>query len=384
MKRILFIIDNLNIGGIQKSLVELITAIKGSYDITVLCFDNSSNGNYALPQSIKIIEGDKFLKMSVLERHEFKRKYGTFLSLFRFSLKLFSSYISKKIAKKVICRLSNINLHDYDVAISFSHPVPGNGLYHIENEFLIYNVSAPKKISFLHCDYLAYNNNTAYNKRLYDRIDVVAAVSRSVRECFLKALPEMEDKTQVVYNYCNVKNVRNLSAAQNITYKSTTMVTLARLSAEKGIVRCIAIIKRLKDEGYCFEWHIVGSGEMEQKIKSDIINNGLQDMVILEGAHNNPYPFLTNANYLFIPSYHEAAPMVINEALSLNVPILSTNTLSAKELISDRGIGVVCSNDEESIYNMLKSTLDNPVVIQHNDIEQFNDLSLQQFHNLVK
>ena len=88
MKRILFIIDNLYIGGIQKSLVELLNAIKDSYDITVLCFDYSSNGNYALPQSVKIIEGDKYLKMSVLERHEYKRKYGTFLSLFRFSLKL--------------------------------------------------------------------------------------------------------------------------------------------------------------------------------------------------------------------------------------------------------------------------------------------------------
>ena len=49
--------------------------------------------------------------------------------------------------------------------------------------------------------------------------------------------------------------------------------------------------------------------------------------------------------------------MVFDEALALGVPILSTRTLSADELVADRNVGCVCDNDDDDIYDMLRKAL---------------------------
>lgn len=45
--------------------------------------------------------------------------------------------------------------------------------------------------------------------------------------------------------------------------------------------------------------------------------------------------------------------MVIQEAHVLGIPILSTETRSAREMIEDKKIGIVCENSDKGIYQML-------------------------------
>ena len=56
---------------------------------------------------------------------------------------------------------------------------------------------------------------------------------------------------------------------------------------------------------------------------------------------DNPYGYIKAADLLLIPSYNEAAPLVIGEAAGLETPILSTETSSAKEM-SNRAVLVGC------------------------------------------
>ena len=52
-------------------------------------------------------------------------------------------------------------------------------------------------------------------------------------------------------------------------------------------------------------------------------------------------------------SYHEAAPMVIDEALCLNVPVLTVQTTSSYEMVTLRQGGWVCENTEEALSQTL-------------------------------
>ena len=70
--------------------------------------------------------------------------------------------------------------------------------------------------------------------------------------------------------------------------------------------------------------------------------------------------FMKAADVLLIPSYSEAAPMVIDEAACLCTPVLSTGTCSAEELVSERGFGWVCGNSVEGITEALNRLLDSP------------------------
>ena len=134
------------------------------------------------------------------------------------------------------------------------------------------------------------------------------------------------------------------------------------MSEEKGLEQGVKTISTLKTAGYDVEWHIVGEGPQHTKIEKSIQENNASDYIFLEGEQKNPYRYIKNADYLFVPSLHEAAPMVFDEAASLGVPIISTDTLSAYELVSERKIGYVGSI--EQLTNLVEKALSNQVEIK--------------------
>ena len=80
---------------------------------------------------------------------------------------------------------------------------------------------------------------------------------------------------------------------------------------------------------------------------------GISDSVFFYGEQSNPYRYMKNADLLLISSYHEAAPMVIDEARSLGVPILTTETTSSRDMVSDMGCGFVCENSTSALCEKL-------------------------------
>ena len=83
----------------------------------------------------------------------------------------------------------------------------------------------------------------------------------------------------------------------------------------------------------------------------------MDDYIVMHGLQANPYPYIKNADLFFLASKHEAAPMVFCEAMSLKVPVFTTNTCSAEELVGD--LGFICENSEHGIYTKLKEIFDN-------------------------
>ncbi|QSX09598.1 glycosyltransferase [Alkalibacter rhizosphaerae] len=131
-----------------------------------------------------------------------------------------------------------------------------------------------------------------------------------------------------------------------------------------------------------------GGGALESSIKEEVHRRGLEDRIRFYGDQNNPYRFLKNADLLLLPSIHEAAPMVIMEAKSLGVPVLSTDTISAKEMIIEGKEGFVCPNNEEGIYQDLRKILLNLQTLQ--ECRDFlrkqnysNDDALRHFEELI-
>ena len=79
--------------------------------------------------------------------------------------------------------------------------------------------------------------------------------------------------------------------------------------------------------------------------------------VKLLGNKTNPYPYMKKANLFVLPSYHESYGLVLVESMIVGVPVLSTATCAAEEIVGD--LGFVCENSEEGIYSTLKSLLQN-------------------------
>lgn len=244
---------------------------------------------------------------------------------------------------------SQKKLKGYDVAISYRQPDIATNVIGGTAEFVRKCCQARKKVIFIHCDYSLYGGNCDYNNKQLKKFDQIAVVSNGCIKKLLQCVPELREKVVCVYNCQDYEDVIKKSEQNPVSYclKTPTIVSVSRLSAEKGIERALRVFARLKKENLNFEWHIIGDGEEKEALRSLAMEQGLSKNLIFEGNTTNPYRYMKNADIFFLPSYHEAAPMVIGEALCLGIPILTTDTSSAYELVGTHGI--VCQTTEKFV-----------------------------------
>ncbi|WP_143422350.1 glycosyltransferase, partial [Helicobacter pullorum] len=70
---------------------------------------------------------------------------------------------------------------------------------------------------------------------------------------------------------------------------------------------------------------IIGQGELENTLNTQIKDANLEDTITLLGATTNPYAPLSCANFFLFASNHEGFPNVLVESLSLRIPIITTD-----------------------------------------------------------
>lgn len=352
--KILIITNHMKVGGVQKSLLELLKVLAQcpEYEISLFCCKATGEFLKQVPKKVEILRENKYAIVTETTLSDCKKlgkKYYIFRLLSSFWSKCFTKALPAVVLSKLIGKIGE----KYDVVISYSQPIEDHAFCNLTNEIALNCTETNFKITFVHCDFENYGGNTKRNRNLYKKFDCITAVSDSVGAALARCVPEVKDKIKTVYNFCDAAEIEALSNQNPLKYSQKAVVTVARLSEEKGIIRCIPIIAKLKEQNIDFEWHIVGGGKLENAIRKTIVDHNLENTVFLEGQQTNPYRYMKNADYLFLPSFHEAAPMVFDEAIVLKLPILTTNTLSAKELVSGRNAGIVCENATDGIYNML-------------------------------
>lgn len=362
MKKLLIVNNNMHIGGVQKALVNLLEQIHADYDVTLLLFCKVGENLSQIPADVKILTADsayKYLGMSRKDVSGWKEKLGRF----------FYAGLTRTLGRKyavALMRLGQTCCRGYDVAISYFHNSGDKSFYGGCNEFVIYHTDAPKKVSFLHGDYILCGGNTPQNAKLYKKFDCIAACSGGCADTLIKGLPELKEKVTVVKNCLGYDEIRRQAALAPVTMDKSkiNIVTVARLGKEKGVERALQVIADLKEYQPHIHYYIIGDGIQRPLIQEIIQKQQLSHCVTLCGSLSNPYGYIKAADLLLIPSYSEAAPMVIGEAACLGTPILSTKTSSATEMIRDTGFGWVCENSEAGMYRELKALLADPSAIQ--------------------
>lgn len=359
-KSILIVNNNLQIGGIQKALQNLLHEIGGRYDIELFVFSKRGACSDLIPDNVRVTEAKGALRLLGMSQAESKQ-LGFFYIILRYFFALFCRIFGNGWLISRLVRHSRIT-KKYDFAIAYSQGAAQKAFYGGVNEFVLYSTNAAKKLTFVHCDFTKYPGNNPHNRKLYEYFDRILIVSYGCRKSFLNVMPHLSEKSFCVHNCLDTDNIRKLADIDTVIYDNdcVNIISVGRLGKEKGLLRCIPIMKRLKSEGFLFRWYIVGGGALYNSLEKMIKENELEDTVILCGMQNNPYRYMKNANMLFVPSYHEAAPMVFGEAECLDLPVLSTLTTSAVELVEERNIGIVCDNDDNSIFLAIRDLFANP------------------------
>ena len=128
----------------------------------------------------------------------------------------------------------------------------------------------------------------------------------------------------------------------------------------KNFITLANVCARLSKE-FDFELWIVGDGEQRSDIEH-ILNEAECSCVKLVGMQDNPYKYLKKADVLVSTSLGESYGLVIQEALILGVPVLSTRCPAIEECFDTR-FGMLVDCNEEAIENGMRYILEHPECI---------------------
>ena len=170
--KILIANNNMNIGGIQKALVNLLREIHNEHDVTLYLFAAKGELMNDIPENVKIIEGNRFTRSLGISNDEAKAE-GAFAFVRRSAFAVLTRIFGIGVSFGILSRLQKIG-GKYDAAISFMQNGSFRMFYGGCNEFVINSVKAERKISFVHCDFLNYEGNNKYNREYYSKFDRIA------------------------------------------------------------------------------------------------------------------------------------------------------------------------------------------------------------------
>lgn len=378
----LIVIDNLHVGGVATSLYNFLVYATRYFDIDLFVFNEQSVDSARLPDGVNVLKIPKKLKILGMGQSEIK-KYS-----FRYALKRafyvgLTRLTSGQFARSILF-LTVKRLKKYDLAIAYAQDNAWKSLSKGCIDFVVKKVDAKKKMAFIHCD---YSNFGGYNKKqeiMLSRLDYINCVSESCKKSFIDKFPTLQSKCIVIENFIDYKKVVELSNEYETEFANDDyFVSACRLSPVKGLDRTIGVLGELnKERAINCKWVIVGDGPERENLEVSIDECGLKNIVFLIGEKENPYPYIKKARAFLLPSYHEAAPMVYGESAALGVPIVSTDTCSAEELVKDRNIGIVVDNNEAGIKRGLNEIIDGTVESNRIGVEEINKIAESQLKNL--
>lgn len=358
MKELLIVNNNMMVGGVQKSLCNLLWSLDPTkYHVTLLLFSKSGAYLDEIPPTVDVIEETGSFRLFGKSQSE----YTGMDAAKRTCLAVISRFFGRDAAVRLMRRHQPTRGH-YDCAISFLNNGPKELLYGGAQDYVLHCTEADRKVLFLHSDYDRSGSHYPANDRSVAQFDVIAACSEGCRRAFVAALPALADRCAAVRNCHRYDEIRRLAQEGDVTYTPDAVhaVTVARMTPRKGIDRAIRAVAKAREAGHPIVLHVVGDGPQRSALQQLAADLAITEWVIFHGEKSNPYPYIQQADFMLLTSYHEAAPMVIEEARCLGVPVLSTEIISTKEMVTEAQAGWVCANDQAAIDDTLCRVLSDP------------------------
>ena len=284
----------MNIGGVEKSLLSLLNTIDNTkYNVDLLLLEESGGFIGSIPDYVNVITCNDYSLISeelnrpplkVIQRNVKNKniKHAFNLGISYLKTKFFNNY--SYYYKSVFKNTHKINKH-YDVAIAYS------SIIGYLTWFVKYNIDADIYLGWIHFDISKLNFNHNLLLELHKKMDKIFVVSKEALDSFVKEFPELKSKCELRYNIIdaeNIKKLANVSVDDIEKVDSIKIMTLGRLSIEKGQDIIPAIAKKLKDRKIDFKWYIIGNGVLKERINREIKSFGLENNVFLLGTKTNP------------------------------------------------------------------------------------------------
>ena len=301
--KIIQVISSLGNGGAEKLVVELSNQLAIANDVTIVSLKRVEDFMFP-PKKITS-------KVNIIETN--KRK-GLDLQVL---LQLVSILREKK--PEIVHIHLNMALYYFLLLIPFFR--------RISFCYTIHNTFGPHENLFKKLNKLPF----------YRKITNIC-LSRSIYSDFNKAFPKLRFTT--IENGLNEMKPTDLneSVRQEISLKNSNprdkvFLFVGRFSYQKNIPLLLEIFsdRRLENSTLL----IIGSGSFELTNQIERVCNKSKGRIIFLGSRDNIVDYMQYVDALILTSHHEGLPIVVLEALSLGLPVLSTPVGAMPDIIQD-------------------------------------------------
>jgi colanic acid/amylovoran biosynthesis glycosyltransferase len=191
---------------------------------------------------------------------------------------------------------------------------------------------------------------------------LVACISDFCRSQLMAfSAPEHWDKLRVVH--CGVDTDHFRPPGSSSDNGVPRIVQVGRLVAVKGQAVLLAAAAALRDRGHEFRLELVGDGPDRDELTELAEGLDLTDRTVFHGAlsHERVRDVLAGASVMCLPSFAEGVPVVLMEAMAMEVPVLTSRIMGIPELVDDGRCGtLVAPGDADSLARALQGLLENP------------------------
>lgn len=325
-------------GGVQRVLAVLAKSLSKDHDITILTLDdpslndtsmyglNSANINYINLQYPKIplyenipCKAYSLLYKTILPQNKLFSKWYGYSSF---------PYTQRSILIKIL------NQGQYDVVVGV-HVFLSFHLASIKN--CIY----AKTIGWMHNSYDAFFSiKTSYIgkqknqfKYLMPKLDKIVVLSRYDQEKFKK---ELNIHTEVIYNPLTIIPKGKSSSDHK------KFLAVGRLSLlHKGFDILIEAFAIFAQQNSDWNLDIVGDGPEKELLCSLVNKYHLENRITIHPFTKNIEQYYESASVYILSSRWEGFGLVIFEAMSYALPIISSDIPIAKEILENKGVAII-------------------------------------------
>lgn len=250
---------------------------------------------------------------------------------------------------------------NYDLAISFLTP-----------HYIVANrVKAKKKIAWIHTDYSELNINEASEYKMWNCYDNIISISEAVTKSFTRTFPKLSEKIIMIENILSKELILNQANAYSVLDEmprdgAYRFLSIGRFCYAKNFDNIPEICSRLIQLGTNVKWYIIGFGSDEDLIKQKIKQWNMERHVIILGKKENPYPYIKECDLYVQPSRYEGKSVTVREAQILAKPVVITNYKTVDSQLQRNIDGIVVSLNNVECASEISLFLNNKK--KYNDI----------------
>lgn len=236
---------------------------------------------------------------------------------------------------------------EFDCAISYHGQSPERLLN------LLYRTHAKKRVAWIHGEFNNPEDHYRRMERYYQQVDHLFFVSTHTKDSFFSKMTVDANKCSVYYNPLNAEEIQARAkepCEPELSSDCINIVTVGRLSREKGQDMIPAITRNLLMLGYNIRWFVIGDGDTRETVEQEIHKHSVENHVFLLGTRANPYCFIRACDVYVQPSYTEGYSTTICEAGILGKAIVGTKPSGGiHDQITDGEDGLIVDATVESL-----------------------------------